>query len=83
VKRLNAYLTPEQRTMLEALPPISAHRDSVIEGHLAVASEFLPRARVLLESWPHELESATLAHLARELPGYSARIAALGDRSAG
>ncbi len=65
--RLNALLTPEQRHQLSALPPLAANRESVIEGHLALARLFLPRARKLASEtgmpWPEQLESATRAHL--------------------
>jgi predicted nucleotidyltransferase len=67
VKRLNAKLTSEQRAELEALPPIAATRAAVIEGHLAVARAFLPRARAAVDDWPAALEQSTSAHLRREL----------------
>ena len=60
--------------MLEGLPPIVAQRESVIEGHLAIAREFLTRARALVGTWPDDLERATLAHLAREFPEYAETI---------
>jgi predicted nucleotidyltransferase len=67
VKRLNAKLTSEQRSDIEALPPVAAARDAVIEGHLAVARAFLPRARAMVDDWPAPLEDATREHLRREL----------------
>ena len=67
--RRNPLLTREQRSALTALPPISADRDSILEGHRALASIFLPRAKSLAErigmEWPHDLEAATRAHLLR------------------
>ena len=68
VKRLNARLTPEQRTTLAALPAVEPTRSSVIQGHLAVATVFLPRARRLCQEldilWPEALHNATRRHLA-------------------
>jgi predicted nucleotidyltransferase len=67
VKRLNAKLTAAQRAEIEALPPIAATRDAVVEGHLAIARAFLRRARSAVDDWPTPLEDATRAHLSREL----------------
>jgi predicted nucleotidyltransferase len=68
VKRLNPFLTAEQRATLESLPPIQPTRDAVIGGTLAIARVFLPLARERLgASYPKALEAATLAHLERTL----------------
>jgi predicted nucleotidyltransferase len=67
VKRLNDKLTVEQRTLVEALPPIIATREAAIAAHLAVAKLFLPRARRLVQAWPSDLERATRSYLLREL----------------
>ena len=44
-KRLRSYLTDEQNQLLVSLPPLEATIDSVIEGYIALARIFLPRAR--------------------------------------
>jgi hypothetical protein len=70
-KRLNPYLTTEQRAFLDALPPLSADRDAVIAFDRLVASEVIRRGRALAagtgERWPAEFQEATLAYLRREL----------------
>jgi hypothetical protein len=69
VKRLNQRLGDEQRAILSAQPAVVATRASIVEGHLAVAQSFLPRARSLCAelviAWPQEFEDATRAHLER------------------
>jgi predicted nucleotidyltransferase len=71
VLKLAPLLSEQQRTALEALPPLVATRDSVIEVHRALAEAFLPAARALharlgLE-WPDQFEHATLSHLEAQL----------------
>lgn len=67
VKRLNERLGAEQRKVLCGQPSVEATRESIIEGHLAAARAFLPRAKVLCHeldvTWPQEFEIATSAHL--------------------
>jgi predicted nucleotidyltransferase len=67
----NPLLTADQKAQLEALPPQTARRDSVIEAHLAFAALFLPRARRLAfeigMAWPEDFESATRRHLKSKL----------------
>src|ERR1051326_6081804 len=46
-KRLNPYLTDEQRAFLESLPPVAATRESVIEFDRLVAAEVSRRGRAL------------------------------------
>lgn len=69
VKRVNPFLSAEQRHVLEALPPIVATIDGVIEGHFALARLIIPRGRALAErtgvQWPTDLERATVAHVER------------------
>ncbi len=48
-RRLGRYLTDEQNQVLESLPPLEATWDSIIEGYIALARVFLPRARRLAE----------------------------------
>jgi hypothetical protein len=43
-KRLRPYLSDEGNALLESLPPLIATIDSAIDGFLAVAEIFLPRA---------------------------------------
>ena len=68
---LNAFLTTEQRQVLEALPPLSPTRESVIAGNLACARAFRPLARLLMAqhglSYPEQFERTTLEHLTRNL----------------
>jgi predicted nucleotidyltransferase len=67
VKRLNPFLTQEQRLILEQLPPISPTRTSIIGGNVAIAKLFLPLARSMAArhgmKYPKEFERATLDHL--------------------
>lgn len=67
VKRLNPTLTAEQVRLLEGQPPLLATPSSLIEGSVAAADAFLPRARAaaarLGVDWPSEFEAATREHL--------------------
>ncbi len=74
-KRLNAFLTDEQRACLESLPPLRATREDVSAFGLAVAGEVLRRARPLFAKydldWPTDLEAvarARVASIGLELP---------------
>jgi hypothetical protein len=65
-------LLPDARLAeIDALPPIAATRESVVDMHIAVSGLFLPLARDLCErtgtQWPDALERALRAHLDREL----------------
>jgi predicted nucleotidyltransferase len=70
-KRLNRYLTAEQITALEAIPPIGSDPAQLTDAHAAIAREYLTRARRLAaalgEPWPTELEQASLELWRREL----------------
>jgi hypothetical protein len=70
-KRLRRFLSDEQNALLEALPPVVATLDSVIEGYVALAEIFLPRAKALADrtgaEWPHDYERATVAYFERSL----------------
>jgi len=63
-KRLRSYLTDEQNELLASLPPLVATLDSVIEGYVALARAFLPRAKALAErtgvTWPAAYEMASV-----------------------
>jgi hypothetical protein len=71
VKRLNHWLSAEQRSVLESLPPLVATVDSVVDAQLHLARIFIERGRALAdrlgEDWPEELEQATLRHVERGL----------------
>jgi predicted nucleotidyltransferase len=60
--KLNAFLTPEQRAALEALPPLAANRQSTIEANVALTRLYLPYAKALAArrsmQWPEALEQA-------------------------
>lgn len=66
-KRLNPFLTPEQRGMLEALMPPAPRRDEVIAASANLARLFLSHSRALADRlgtpWPHAFEQATRRHL--------------------
>lgn len=70
-KRLRRYLTDEQHAVLESLPPLSPSIDSAIDGYVALAEAFLPRARRLAKAtgarWPEEYEHASVAFFERSL----------------
>jgi hypothetical protein len=70
-KRLNRYLTDEQRRALQALPAVGSDPDRLLEAHAAIAREYLRRARrlatVLDEGWPEALEKASLDLWRRKL----------------
>lgn len=70
-KRLRGYLTDEQNRLLASLPPLVATIDSVIDGYVALAQAFLPRARRLAERtntpWPSDYEAASVSYFERSL----------------
>ena len=70
-KRLRGYLTDEQNAVLESLPPVEATIDSGIEGYVALARVFLPRARDLAArtgaAWPAAYEAASVGYFERML----------------
>jgi hypothetical protein len=70
-KRLREYLTGEQNAVLASLPPLEPTIDSAIDGYLALARIFLPRARRLAEQtghpWPKAYEDASVAYFERSL----------------
>ena len=70
-KRLRTYLTEEQNELLLSLPPLVPTIDSVIEGYLALARAFLPRARRLAaetgNTWPAAYEAASVSYFERSL----------------
>ena len=76
-KRLHPYLTDEQNALLESLPPLAPNLDSVIEGYVALAEAFLPRAKRLAAAtgaqWPDRYEKASVAYFER-MVGVKLRI---------
>ncbi len=74
-KRLNPYLSEDQRAALEHLPAVAPAREAVVEGNLACARLFLPLAKRVLEErsvpYPSAFEDATVKHLNQAL-GYRA-----------
>lgn len=67
MKRLNYWLTDEQRAVIESLPPLVPTVDSVVDAQLHLARIFIERGRALAErlgvEWPEELEAATVRHV--------------------
>jgi predicted nucleotidyltransferase len=67
VKRLNAFLTDDQRAALEAIAPPAADEAAIIAANRAIAALFLPRARRLAADlgldWPEAFEAATRKRL--------------------
>ncbi|MEU4192923.1 nucleotidyltransferase domain-containing protein [Kribbella sp. NPDC026611] len=66
-KRLNALLSPEQRTTLEAIPPVDATPATIIAANRYISHQFLTRATTLAKltntPWPTPFVEATLTHL--------------------
>ena len=66
-KRLNPYLTLEQKAALEAIPQTGAVRAELIAANRAIARLYLPLAKATIAKaggvWPQALESATRARL--------------------
>jgi predicted nucleotidyltransferase len=66
-KRLNAYLSAEQRAALEAIPAAGFEPDGIIAANQYITREFIRRGTALAErtggAWPVEFVEATLTHL--------------------
>jgi predicted nucleotidyltransferase len=66
-RHVEAHLTAEQRVLLSTLPPLAPTLQSVIEGRVAYARLFFPRAKALMEAqglvYPQSFEDATRHHL--------------------
>ncbi|MEV8377002.1 aminoglycoside 6-adenylyltransferase [Kribbella sp. NPDC056861] len=66
-KRLNAFLSPEQRRCLEALPPAGHDPAGLIAANQYLCREFIRRGTALAEvtghPWPQSFVDATLARL--------------------
>ena len=67
VKRLNAFLSAEQRAFLESIPSAGSDPQEIIAANRFICAEFIRRGRALAErtgaAWPERLEAATLRHL--------------------
>jgi hypothetical protein len=70
-KRLNPYLSGEQRTVLESIPGAAATRAEITAAVQSITTEFVRRGRALASltnhPWPDRLQRATVAHLRRHL----------------
>lgn len=70
-KRLNAFLTQEQRAAMESLAPAPAQRDDLIREQGTLGRLFLQEARPLAArlgiAWPAAFETATREHLRAQL----------------
>ena len=70
-KRLRSYLADEQNALLESLPPLLPSIDSAIDGFVALAEFFIPRARRLAAAtatdWPAEYEQASVSYFERSV----------------
>ena len=66
-----AHLPPSDIDALQRLPVATPDKTSIVNAHLAVADEYLPRARVLSKAWgaewPAAMVSGTRAFLATHL----------------
>lgn len=70
-KRLNPFLTEEQRAILEGLEPPRARREDLLAANQELAHLFFSRAKPLAAKagipWPQAFEDATRRHLKAEL----------------
>ncbi len=70
-KRLRRYLTDEQNAILESLPPVAPSIESAIDGYVALAEIFIPRAKRLAEAtgtrWPEEFEQASVSYFEKSV----------------
>jgi len=68
---LNRLITAEQKDLLVALPPPEPTREAMIEGHMAYAAAYLPRARRMAArldvAWPERFEDVTWTRLQQTL----------------
>lgn len=70
-KRLNGFLSLDQRAALESLPGPAADRAALLDTQGEIARLFLAHAQPLAQrlgvAWPEAFEAATRDHLRREL----------------
>ncbi len=67
VKRLNAFLSDEQRATLESVPAAGTDLADIIAANQYICRQFITRGTALAErtgaEWPQEFVDVTLAHL--------------------
>ncbi|MBB6035095.1 nucleotidyltransferase domain-containing protein [Phytomonospora endophytica] len=67
LKRLNTYLSTEQRAFLESIPAAGTDPADIVAANRVICAEFIRRGRALAENtkaaWPDRLEEATLRRL--------------------
>ncbi|GLZ81349.1 hypothetical protein Afil01_61560 [Actinorhabdospora filicis] len=67
VKRLNAFVSDEQREFLESIPAVGCEPKDIIAANQMICREFIRRGTALAaatgEEWPQEFVDATLTHL--------------------
>jgi hypothetical protein len=70
-KRLNPYLTDEQRQVLESIPIPGMDMDEILDYLKAITREILHRGKALARrtaaSWPQNLEDAAMSNVQRHL----------------
>lgn len=71
LRRERTHLPPSDIDALERLPVATPDKASIVHAHLAVADEYLRRARALSEAWgaewPAAMVTGTRAFLAAHL----------------
>ena len=71
VKQWSSKLTPQQRAVLEGLPPLDATRDSLIAAMGATAEAWRTHGRAAVEGlgvpWPSELAETVQAYFDAEV----------------
>jgi hypothetical protein len=77
-KRLNPYLSPEQRAVLETLPSPTVRAEDIVDACRRIHLEFVRRARALAThtgaAFPVDLLAATDEHLRRSLGRNPGRV---------
>jgi len=67
LKRLNAFVSDEQRAFLESIPAAGTDPADIIAANRVICAEFVRRGRALAKAtdaeWPDRLEEATLRRL--------------------
>lgn len=66
-KRLNAFLSAEQRAFLESIPAVGSDPADIVAANRMICREFIRRGTALAErtgaEWPQAFVDATLSHL--------------------
>ncbi|WP_020573925.1 hypothetical protein [Actinopolymorpha alba] len=70
-KRLNPFLSEEQRAFLEAIPAAATSTAAISDAVRVLTREFTRRGKALAvrtgATWPQPFEDATIAHLQHNL----------------